>query len=153
MASTASKRDCGPSEKTIVNSIIRWLNQQPNCYVVKTHGSIYSSGQPDLIGCHHGRMLALEVKRPGNKPTPLQQAVLKKWEAAGAIAAVVTSIEEVKALLNGQKIPQKGPEIKCSVCKYVTMTKKELQTLGKDPCMTCDDFKNWEPKEEKNHDD
>jgi len=48
-------------------------------------------------------MFALEVKRPGRKPTKLQQAVLKKWEAAGAIAAVVTSVEEVKELLGGRR--------------------------------------------------
>jgi len=89
------------SEKSIVNSIIRYLNKQPNCYVIKTYGSIYSAGQPDLLGCFQGRTLALEVKRPGGKPTKLQMAMLKKWEAAGAIAAVVHSVEEVKEMLGG----------------------------------------------------
>jgi len=48
-------------------------------------------------------MFALEVKRPGRRPTKLQQAVLKKWEAAGAIAAVVTSAEDVRELLDGRQ--------------------------------------------------
>lgn len=101
MAETTRRRNCKPTEKAVVNAIMRYLNQQPNCYVVKTHGSIYSTGQPDLLGCYRGRMLALEVKRPGGKPTKLQMAMLKKWEAAGAIAAVVHSVEEVKGILIG----------------------------------------------------
>lgn len=101
MAETAHRGNCCPSEKAIVNTIIRWLNQQPNCYVIKTHGSMYSAGQPDLLGCYQGRTLALEVKRPGGKPTKLQMTMLKKWEAAGAIADVVHSVEEVKEILIG----------------------------------------------------
>jgi len=99
MAETVHKRNCSPSEKSIVNSIIRWLNSQPNCYVIKTYGTAYSAGQPDLIGCYKGRTLALEVKKPGNTPTKLQLAVLKKWGTAGAITGVVTSVEDVKKLI------------------------------------------------------
>ena len=84
-----------------MSAIARWLNAQPGCYAVKTHGSIYSAGQPDLLGSYQGRALALEVKRPGRRPTRLQAAVLKKWRAAGAIAAVVTSVEDVRELLEG----------------------------------------------------
>jgi hypothetical protein len=66
---------------------------------VKTHGSVYSAGQPDLLGCYQGRTLALEVKRPGGRPTKLQLATLEKWRNAGAIAAVVRSVEDVRELL------------------------------------------------------
>lgn len=103
MAQASYREDCTTSEKSIVNSIMRYLEKLPECYVIKTHGSVYVAGQPDLLGCYKGRTLALEVKRPGGKPTKLQQAVLKKWEAAGAIAAVVTSVEEVKELLGGRR--------------------------------------------------
>ena len=91
------------SEKAVVNSIKRYLDKLPECYIIKTHGSVYGAGQPDLLGCYQGRTLALEVKRPGEKPTALQQAVLKKWEAAGAIAAVVRSAEDVRELLDGRQ--------------------------------------------------
>ena len=103
MAQASYRKDCTASEKAVVNSIKRYLDKLPECYVIKTHGSVYVAGQPDLLGCYKGRMFALEVKRPGGKPTKLQQAVLKKWEAAGAIAAVVTSVEEVKELLGGRR--------------------------------------------------
>ena len=101
MANAAHKHHQRPSEAAIVAAIKQYLDKLPNCYVVKTHGSIYSAGQPDLLGCYQGRTLALEVKRPGGKPTKLQMAMLKKWEAAGAIAAVVHSVEEVKEMLIG----------------------------------------------------
>jgi Holliday junction resolvase len=101
MVKTTPKGNNQPSEKAIVNAIKRYLDKLPGCYVIKTYGSVYSAGQPDLLGCFQGRTLALEVKRPGGKPTKLQMAMLKKWEAAGAIAAVVHSVEEVKGILIG----------------------------------------------------
>ena len=103
MADATYRRDCGVTEKAIVNSIKRYLEKLPECYIIKTHGSVYVAGQPDILGCYQGRTLALEVKRPGGKPPKLQQAVLKKWEAAGAVVAVVTSVEEVKELLGGRR--------------------------------------------------
>jgi len=88
-----------PLEKSITTAILKWLNKQLGCYAIKTHGGPYKAGQPDIIACYHGRMLALEVKRPGNKATKLQQAILAKWEAAGVVTAVVTCVEDVKEIL------------------------------------------------------
>lgn len=99
MVKTIPKGNNQPSEKAIVNAIKSYLDKLPGCYVIKTYGSVYSAGQPDLLGCYQGRTLALEVKRPGGKPTKLQAALLKKWGAAGAITGVVTSVEEVEELL------------------------------------------------------
>lgn len=55
----------------------------------------------DLIACYLGRPLALEVKRPGEKPTDGQRLFLDAWERAGGTAAVVYSAAEAEALLNG----------------------------------------------------
>ena len=57
------------------------------------------AGWPDIIGVFRGRALALEVKRPGGKATKLQLATLDKWKAAGALAGVVTSIEEARRII------------------------------------------------------
>ena len=88
-----------PLERTIVDKIKKYLMSLPSCYVIKTHGSRFGSGQPDLIGCCQGRTLALEVKRPGGKPTTLQLKTLDKWRDAGAIAGVVYGVEDVKDLM------------------------------------------------------
>lgn len=52
------------------------------------------SGFPDLIGCAPGgRFVALEVKRPGNTPTELQDAFLALFRSKGAIAFWADSVE------------------------------------------------------------
>jgi len=57
-------------------------------------------GLPDIMGfLKGGRMFAFEVKRPGNRATPLQQAFIDRANAAGALAAVVTDAAELPALL------------------------------------------------------
>jgi hypothetical protein len=42
-----------------------------------------------------GRFLAIEVKRPGGKPTPEQQQFMDMINQAGGLAFVAHSIEEV----------------------------------------------------------
>jgi len=88
------------TEAAITEAIIRWLRAR-GAHVIKTYGGPYRRGLPDLIGVYRGRALALEVKRPGGKPTRLQQYELERFAAAGAVAGVVTSVEDVKQLLRG----------------------------------------------------
>ena len=92
-----------PMEKSIVAGILKYLNGLPGCHAVKTHGSAYSGGQPDVDACYKGQTIKLEVKRPGKQATALQEAVLAQWKAAGAIVGVVTSVEEVRAIMEGVK--------------------------------------------------
>ena len=105
------------SERTLVNSILRNLKVLDSCYAFKVHGSLFGHPQPDIIGSYQGRALAFEVKRPGTpkgvravprivqgKPTKLQDRALEQWAAAGAITGVVFSWEQVKELLDAQKI-------------------------------------------------
>jgi hypothetical protein len=42
----------------------------------------------------------VEVKRPGQKPRPLQDVRLARWRAAGANVAVVSTRDEVDALVD-----------------------------------------------------
>ena len=56
-------------------------------------------GLPDLVNCFHGRFVGLEVKQPGEKPSPKQRQILGEIEAAGGIARVVTTVKEVADLL------------------------------------------------------
>lgn len=56
-------------------------------------------GSCDLIGHLRGRFTAIEVKQPGKKPTPEQQAFIDSVNKAGGIAAVVTDPEQLKDLL------------------------------------------------------
>lgn len=69
---------------------------------IKTHGSAYSRlGTPDVIGCIDGRMYALEVKTATGRASERQLFELRQWRAAGAVAAVVRSGDDVKLLASG----------------------------------------------------
>lgn len=87
-------------ESTIQGSILKALRTQGGWWLNVHGGNPYMPrGLPDIIGCFRGRFFAFEVKRPGEKPTPLQKATLARMAAAGAKTAVVTSAAEaVRAL-------------------------------------------------------
>lgn len=67
-----------------------------------------SKGHADLYGlygprsAHPGRYFALEVKRPGEAPTPEQRAFLDAVRCAGGLAAVVFSFVDVQSVLFGE---------------------------------------------------
>ncbi len=88
-----------PLERTLTRSILRYLNGLDRCRAIKRHGNALLGGEPDIHGCYRGRALELEVKRPGKHATPRQEAALRKWETAGAIAGVVRSVDDMKRLL------------------------------------------------------
>jgi hypothetical protein len=70
--------------------------------VRKLHGSPYSTvGDPDLYGVRHpdGRAWALEIKRPGEKPTDIQAYRIREWAEAGAVAGWATTPEEAIAIV------------------------------------------------------
>ena len=73
-------------EASLVDRIERFLQQLPGCLVRKTHGSAYSAGVGDLVGCYRGRYFEIEVKRPGERPTALQLAHLDDVRRAGGLA-------------------------------------------------------------------
>ena len=56
------------------------------------------SGTPDVIGCYKktGRMVLVEIKRPGRRAKKNQQLIMDDWKKAGAYVFVATSIEDVK---------------------------------------------------------
>ena len=75
----------------------------PNAYLWKNHnqGIYAASGLPDLMFVNKGQLYAIEVKRPGEEPTPLQRSTLKALAYAGARVAWVVSKEEARELLTG----------------------------------------------------
>ena len=93
-------------EKDIVAAIMRHLKSVPMCFAWKEHGGMYgTAGLPDIICCYRGRFLAFEVKVPGNKLPKLQEIMITKIEAAKGKAYKVTSVEEVKVILDSLEVP------------------------------------------------
>ena len=68
----------------------------------KIHGGdnpFQEVGIPDLLCCYRGRFVGLEAKEPGNKPSPVQKAVLHEIVEAGGYAVVFTTVGQVSLLL------------------------------------------------------
>jgi Holliday junction resolvase len=88
------------SEKAILNSI-RTHMQAAGWLVFKNHGSQFTyAGIPDLT-CHRdGETLYIEVKRPGCKPTQLQEHMMNKLRAHGISCVVARSPEDVRIFWN-----------------------------------------------------
>ena len=89
------------NEAVVQLKILKYLSSLPGCWAIKVV-SANQRGVPDIVGCCRGRSIALEVKSRGNKPSKIQQAQLKAIHAAGGMAAVVTSLKEVQALIEEQ---------------------------------------------------
>ena len=98
-----------PLEKNIQLSIMRHLKQRPASFTVKLAAGPYSlPGLPDVLHVEQGRAFFFEVKRPGNTTTKLQDKVIALIRAAGAVAEVVYSVDEVKEVM-GLCIPTNSP--------------------------------------------
>jgi len=84
-------------ESHLVRKIRAYL-EGLNVWVFKVHGGdnpFQEVGIPDLLCCWQGRFVGLEVKLPGEKPSPKQRHVMKAIQEAGGIAEVVTSVDDV----------------------------------------------------------
>lgn len=94
-------------EGRITEKILRHLNARPHCTARKVVASAMNrKGEPDIDCVRYGRAIKLEVKQPGTEHaivaavTPIQRRRLLDYEIAGAIVGVVTSVEDVEALLD-----------------------------------------------------
>ena len=63
-------------------------------------------GIPDLLCCWRGIFMGLEVKLPGEKASKVQLVNIEQIRRAGGIAEVVTSVEDVEAIL--KRMTRKG---------------------------------------------
>ena len=92
------------NEAALIQKIRKYLATVPECFFWKEHGGQYgTAGIPDIIVCYKGRFIALEAKVGRNKPTKLQAATIDQIKRAGGTAAIVYSVEDVKAVMSEQE--------------------------------------------------
>ena len=94
----------GPEQK-ITARIVGYLKQlqaekHPVWFLKVAGGSYQRPGIPDLLIVIDGMALFLEVKAPGNKPTPLQETEIKRIQAAHALAYVVYNFDDAKTWID-----------------------------------------------------
>lgn len=88
-------------ESKIVKKIRIYLEGE-GAWVFKVHGGdnpFQAVGIPDLLCCWRRMFIALEVKVPGEKPSPRQLLVMERIVEAGGIAEVVESMAGVKNII------------------------------------------------------
>lgn len=83
-------------KETDITKAIRALLDAHNIWHFKHAASPYGrNGVSDILGCVNGYFLAIEVKRPGKKPTLAQMEFLKEVNSAGGIGFVATGTQDV----------------------------------------------------------
>lgn len=94
-------------QKAILNyleatHIFAWRNNTGAGFNTNPNGKKYfirfsTKGAPDILGClREGRLLAIEVKRPGGVASKDQEEFLGAITKLGGLAFVATSIDDVK---------------------------------------------------------
>lgn len=92
-------------EKNITNRILKYLKSLDNCFCFKEHGGRFSTaGIPDIICCYHGRFIAFEVKTQSGKLTKIQEIMIQRINDAKGNAYKVTSLDEVKTIINNLEV-------------------------------------------------
>jgi len=105
-----------PKEQATVTAILQLLRYKgiPHSHVRNSGriargpgGKIFFANDPlsvkgvaDIICCHKGRAVAIEVKSPTGTLRPEQIEWLKEWEKAGGLAMVARSVGGVEAWLD-----------------------------------------------------
>ncbi|NUT90843.1 MAG: hypothetical protein HOY78_02320 [Saccharothrix sp.] len=94
------------SETARTEAVLKYLKALPETYAFKKHtGAHGEPGHPDIFACHRGRMVLVEMKVPGRKPTALQMQRLRIWQEAGAAVCWANEVEHVRELLERTEDP------------------------------------------------
>lgn len=74
-------------------------------------GPMAKRGDPDLHGVWRGTPFEIELKRPGEEPSPLQTHRLAEWRRAGSHTFVVHSLAEYQTAIDTlrQVVDQESP--------------------------------------------
>ena len=91
------------TESEITREIRQYLKIRGIWHYKQWQGLGSLPGVSDIIGCFKGRYLAIEVKRPGQKPTERQQSFLDRVNDEGGLSFVASSVEDVIKNLEGGK--------------------------------------------------
>jgi hypothetical protein len=101
-------------ESAIERDILRWLNDGGRCYAFKVHsvgmfdsttGNFRKSspfavnGISDVICVRDGRVMFLEIKRPGGKQSGDQIKFMKAVRSKGVLYEVLTSVDDAEELI------------------------------------------------------
>jgi Holliday junction resolvase len=92
-------------EKRVKNKVVELLKQYGIYYFYPVSGGFGKSGVPDIICCHKGKFVGIEVKSDmkKNRPTALQEKHLSEIRACGGVALVIDAhnLDTLDEILRG----------------------------------------------------
>ncbi len=98
-----------PKEKKIEEGLVRFCREHQ--IYTRKFASPSNRGVPDRIFCKDGKVVFMELKRPGNTPTTLQHHELDTLRKHGMIATWCDSYEKaVQILKNLCYVHEKNPQ-------------------------------------------
>lgn len=83
-----------PETKFKCKVLLHLKKKYPGSYYHKA-ADMFTSGIPDIEGCFNGRFVGIELKVWPNKATLIQLETIRRIKAAGGIAIVAYTIEEI----------------------------------------------------------
>jgi len=96
------RRSKPTAEASLTRAIRGLLNSLGIWHFKHWGGPMGEPGVSDIIGCYHGRFMAIEVKAPSGKISEAQQAFIDSVNAAGGLAFVARSVDDVIECLGVQ---------------------------------------------------
>lgn len=89
-----------PKEQNIQTAIMEYIKSIGGLPIKQNQIGIYAqAGVPDIIACIKGRFVAIEVKKPKQKPKPIQYAFLEAINSCGGLAFWADNLEDVKKII------------------------------------------------------
>lgn len=128
-------------ETRVVEQVLNALHSNCAGFYFNVHGSPYQGkGVSDILGCHKGRFIAVEVKRPKGESyydlTPHQKRFLRDVNKHGGIGVSARTPEEAvrkvnDKLLLSDSVPRQteGTESKTGTWKYKERSNRKTYGL------------------------
>ena len=92
-------------EQDIQTSIMNYIKSIRGLPIKQNQIGIYGqAGVPDIIACIKGRFVGIEVKRPGQRPKPIQEAFLDAINKKGGIGLWADNLDKVKDTLKKENL-------------------------------------------------
>ena len=92
-------------EQKVQDSIMTYIKSIGGLPIKQNQIGIYGqAGVPDIIACIKGRFVAIEVKKPGEKPKPHQEKWLEAINKKGGLAFWSDNLSKVKDELEKENL-------------------------------------------------
>lgn len=86
-------------ERDIQKKCMKWLKEQPDIEVCWKASDMYTRGVSDIVLMMNGLFIAIELKKPGETPSGLQQGFIDTVNRCGGVSCYVDSLEELKYVI------------------------------------------------------